>query len=255
MKKIIKLTVINAGGEFTGGVIADEYTKEMLREKINEGSVDTSMKFDDETFFEASDHTSILHNYGPNIPGATILIEESHDIDKEDDYDREYDEISSSDIDETEVNQFSSSNPCFDDDTSDYSEDDLVFYSKKNEKRIQYPIVIEIDGDGFELSNVYIGSMNMDETISGDEIIEDVLYIPKNKAIEYTKEYLKDDYDSECSLIECLSDIFCNSELSELKEKIRNNHLIVPEEIEGKGEWENNYIKITDINGEVLFEE
>ena len=42
----------------------------------------------------------------------------------------------------------------------------LVFYNQKIEKRIHYPAVENIRaGEKFNLANVYIGSMNMDETI------------------------------------------------------------------------------------------
>ena len=114
--------------------------------------------------------------------------------------------------------------------------------------------MIEInDEEEFDLGNVYIGSMNMDETISGDEIIEDILYIPKDKAIEYTKEYLADNYDNDCYLSEYIDEIY--SESPELKEKIRSKHLLHPGDIEGKGEWENDYVKVTTLDGEVLFED
>ena len=82
-KKIVRLTIINSGGVFTGGVIKDEHVKEKLREKIDEGSVNSSMEFDDGTSFEAYEYTSILQNHGPNVPGSTILVEESNDIDKD----------------------------------------------------------------------------------------------------------------------------------------------------------------------------
>lgn len=254
MKKLIRLTISNVGGEFTGGVIDDPYIKDKLRKKIGEGSVNSYMEFDDGNYFESSNHTNILHNYGPGVPGSYITIEESSDVDVEDDYDREYDETSSIHINKTDVNKFISSNPYPGDYTSDYAEDDLIFYSLKIEKRIHYPVVIEInDGEEFDLGNVYIGSMDMDETISNDEIIEDVLYIPKDKAIEYTKKYFADDYDNDCLLSEHISDIY--SESPELKEKIRSNHLVYPGDVEGKGEWENDYVKITTLDGKVLFED
>ena len=84
MKKLIRLTVINAGGEFTAGVIDDQEIKDKLREKIDEGSVNTFMEFDDETYFEASNYTNILHQYGPNVPGSVVMTEESFDVDTED---------------------------------------------------------------------------------------------------------------------------------------------------------------------------
>ena len=254
MKKIVRLTIINAGGEFTGGVVTDQGIKEKLRKNIDDSFVNSFMEFDDDTYFEASNYTSILHCYGPNVPGSTILLEESFDIDAEDDYERDYEEILSEEIDETEINQFTSSNPCADGNSSDYSDDDLIFYSQKIEKRIHYPVMIGIEnGEEFELSDVYIGSMNMDEAISGDEIIEDVLYIPQDKAEDYTKEYLGDEWSADSLLGEFIGEIY--SETPELKEKIRSKHLLYPRDVEGKGEWENDYVKVTALDGEVLFED
>ena len=93
----------------------------------------------------------------------------------------------------------------------------------------------------------------MDETFSNDEIIEDVLYIPKDRAKQYMMEYHGNNYDADCQLLDYLSEIYSDSK--ELKEIIRENHLLIPIDIEGKGEWENDYIKITDLSGDVLFEE
>lgn len=245
------MTIINAGGEFIGGIIDDQEIKNKLREKIDEGSVNSFMEFDNDIYFEARNHRNILFIYGPSVDDSVLLIEESSDIDVEDDYDRKYDEISSNNIDETEVNQFTSSSPNPEDYTSGYVEDDLIFYNQKLEKRIHYPVVIEInDEEEFFLSNVYIGTMDMDEVISGDEIIEDILYIPKDKAIEYMKEYLLNYYDNDCLLSEYIGDIYFDS--PELKEKIRRNHRLCPGDVEGKGEWENDYVKITTLDNEIL---
>jgi hypothetical protein len=272
-KKIVRLTVINSGGVFTGGVITDEHVKEKLREKIDEGSVNSWMEFDDGESFDALDYSNILGHYGPNVPGSTIRVEVSNDIDKDEDA-KVYEKISSTDIEDTEISQFTSSNPYPEDpglvDQSNYSEDDLIFYSQKTEKRIHYPVLIEIDDEEeFELSNVYIGSMNMDETISQDEIIEIVFYIPKSKAIEYVKEYLQDSYDDDELLNDYLADIYSEpsprelsrltsqrvGQIAELRKTIIDNHQIDPGDVEGKGEWENDYVQITDMSGEVLFED
>ena len=133
------------------------------------------------------------------------------------------------------------------------AEDDLIFYSQKIEKRISYPVVLDptLD-DRIKLENLYIGSMNMDETMSQDEIVAVVLYIPSGQAEEYAKEYLGTHWSSELQLSDIISDIFC--EADELKEKILRNHMLYPGDIEGKGEWENDFVKITDLTGEVLFE-
>ena len=256
MKKYIKVTIINDGGEYTGGIITDKDMKGNLVERMKNNSVNTSMEFDDETEFECHNYINILHNYAPNISDSTILLEETFDIDK-DEFDREYNEISSENIYDTEIHNFISSTPfLYQNERVKYSEDDLLFFSQKIEKRIHYPVVIEYDKEEkFELSNVYIGSMSMENAIGDDEIVQYFLYIPKNKAIEYTKELLKEEYNDDSELDEFIEEIFSENEYSSIKEKIINNHLISPEDVEGKGEWENDCVKITTLNYELLFED
>lgn len=253
MKRIVRITIINTGGEFTGGVIDDEELIANLKDRIDQDSVNSFMEFDDESVFSASDYTSILHAYGPNLPNAEILVEESFDID-EDDEDRVYSEVLSDDLDNTPVHQFCCSNPWLDSESaSQYSDDDLVIYTQKIEKRIHYSVIIECPTDDFDLSEIYIGTMNMDETISDDEIVHEVLYIPKSNADQYLRDFLQEEPDDGSDLTEYLSDIYRDAH--ELKDVIRNSHLLIPENVEGKGEWENDYIKITDLEGDVLFED
>jgi len=275
IKKFIRFTLINGGGEFTGGIIDNDFIKEKIREKISEGSVNSWMEFDGYEaatgydHFDASYHTNILHNYGPSIDDkAKIIIEESYDVDVEDDNNRDYNEIFSGTIDEYEerfnnINRFTTSNPNPWELPSGFNDDDLVFYSQKIEKRIHYPAVIEIaDGEEFNIENLYIGSVLMDETIMSEhEIIEDLLYIPTEKAKEYIREHSPEDFEEEQTsmtsqdvnawLRDIIEDIY--NELPELKDKIRNNHLIYPSNIEGKGEWENDFVRITSLDGEEIF--
>ena len=91
-KKLIRFTLINTGGEYTGGIIDNDFIKEKIREKISEGSVNSSMDFGDD-YFDAVNHTNILHTYGPKVPHAEIRLEESYDVDVEDDNNRDYNEI------------------------------------------------------------------------------------------------------------------------------------------------------------------
>jgi len=252
---LIRLTIINSGGEFTGGTITDSETKNNLELRIKEAAISSSMEFSDGSFFESTEYTDILHCYGPHVPSSNVLVEHSSDADIDDDYDRQYEEIFSDLLENTTAKRFTSSTPYLDEGRSSMlSKDDLVFYNQKIEKRIHYPAVVNIRaGEKFNLANVYIGSMNMDETISEDEIIEMILYIPEHKAEEYTKAYLGEYWSSDSSLIDVISDIFVDAH--ELKETIVKNHHLYPGDIEGKGEWENDYVKITTSTGEVLFED
>ena len=69
----------------------------------------------------------------------------------------------------------------------------------------------------------------------------------------YLRDYLQTGLSDTDSLSDYLTDIY--EENHPLKEIIRKNHLISPGDIEGKGEWENDYVKLLDISGNVIFEE
>ena len=171
---IVRVTIVNTGGEFTGGIVNDPGLKKNIKERIKEHNLSSSMEFDDDSFFESSEHISILSAYGPNVPGSQIIVELSSDTDIDDDYEREYEEIISETIGNTGINCFTSSNPFPDEDSlRKGADDDLIFYSQKIEKRISYPVVLDptLD-DRIKLENLYIGSMNMDETMSQDEIAQ-----------------------------------------------------------------------------------
>lgn len=252
MPKLIKLTIVNAGGEFTGGSIDDSETTEQITNSINSGEFDFDA-FESITDVDITEYDNFFHVYGPNLPYSDIIIEETNDVDVADDYDRNYSPVAKVSIDESDINQFSTENPYPNDFIERLNLNGLMVYSQKVEKRIHYPVIIQLDDNQeLELDDIYIGSVNMDETISGDEIVDIVLHIPKDKALLYIKEYLKDDYEDE-PLSDYISEIFMENH--PVKETILKNHTIEPEEIEGKGEWENNYIKITDNEDSTLFED
>lgn len=252
MKKIIRLTIIGTGAELGAGVIDDPELNRTIIRQIENDFLQSSMYLEDGTDFCLSNYTDILTIYGPSTSGATVLLEQTTDIDKEE-YDRDYEELFSSAIDETEINEFISSYPGLEKfDLSIYSKDSLLFFNQKIEKRIHYPVLFELsEHEELDLSNVYIGSMDVDMIAPG-EIIEDFLYIPKDKAMEYMKEYLKEQYDQELSFGEILTDIYYDA--PELKAKIRAHHLIPNEDTEGKGYYENDYIRVMDLDNNILFE-
>jgi len=274
IKKIIRFTAIGTGSEYTGGIIDNDSLKEKIKEKISDGSVSSSMDFDGEDF-SAHNHTNIVHIYGPDFHEANFMLEESYDVDIEDDDRRDYKEIFNTYCDDFEdehgtyLKTFISANPYPDQFTSGFSDDDIIFYSQKMEKRIHYPVVIEIaEDEEFDINNLYIGGVLVDETHGTDEgIVEDILYIPTEDAKKYCKEFrpehwerIVEDYpgdliDAEVkhTLYAWIEEIY--NEMPELKNKIRNNHLIAPTNIEGKGEYENDGIRITSLDGEVLFEQ
>ncbi len=275
IKKIIRFTAIGTGSESIGGIIDNDSLKEKIKQKISDGSVSSSMDLDGEDF-EIYNHANIVHVYGPDFHEANFMLEESYDVDIEDDDSRDYKEIFNTyyydfeDEHGTDLNTFISANPYPDQFTSGFSDDDIIFYSQKKEKRIHYPVVIEIaEDEEFDIKNLYIGSVLLDETTGTDEgIIQDILYIRTEDAKKYCKEFdaeewerIVEDYpgdliDAEVkhTLLAWIEEIY--NEMPELKNKIRNNHLIYPTNIEGKGEYENDGVRITSLDGEeVLYED
>ena len=97
----------------------------------------------------------------------------------------------------TYLRTFISANPYPDQFTSGFSDDDIIFYSQKMEKRIHYPVVIEIaEDEEFDINNLYIGGVLVDETHGTDEgIVEDILYIPTEDAKKYCKEFSPEDWE------------------------------------------------------------
>jgi len=260
-KKTIKLTVFNDdGGYFTAGIVTDPIVKDKLRERIEECDVSSWMDFGDGyDYFEASDYTDIVVAYGPDIRDSTIILEKE----KKDGY---FEEYFSENIDDTEIHTFTISYPDHYPDPSKYAHDDLVFFNQKYEKRIRYSVLLELDEEELQMDNIYIGAISMEELYTDDEIVDVLLYISKDKALEYAKEYndnYKHEYGKEYypddELYDAIDDIigliFREDSPSGLKEKILKNHSLQVENTEGKGEWENNYVRVTDMDGEVLFEE
>ena len=104
-----------------------------------------------------------------------------------------------------------------------------------------------------DLKNIFLGTVMMDELFGEEDyILHEVLYITKDKASEYIKEFLGENYNNEDNLADHIEEIY--GESLELREKIRNNHLIQPIYVGGKGEWESDYVKVTDTEGDILFE-
>ena len=248
--KIIKITVIETGGEFTVGKVSDEETIKAIREKIEEGEMSSNFDYGDGNYFDASSFNDFFGVYGPHIPGSKVLIEESLDGKK-------FNEIYDGPIEDTDIRLFLSSNPTPD---NLISNEQLLIFTYKYEKRIHCTFQINVPiNNEFDLKDIYLGYMLMDETIfTEDEILEHILYIPKNEMESYIKEvnkkfdadYEYDDYDG---LEELLRDEFEGK--SEIAKKIIEKHSINYDYCEGKGEWENDYIKVVDSSDEILFED
>ena len=147
MKKIIRFTVIGTGSEYTGGIIDNDSLKEKIKEKISDGSVSSSMDFDGEDF-SAHNHTNIVHIYGPDFHEANFMLEESYDVDIEDDDRRDYKEIFNTyygdfeDEHGTCLKTFISANPYPDQFISGFSDDDIIFLQSKKWKNASITLLL-----------------------------------------------------------------------------------------------------------------
>ena len=203
--KTIKITVIETGGEFTVGKVSDEETIKAIREKIEEGEMSSNFDYGEGKNFDASSFNDIFGVYGLQIPGSKVLIEESFDGKK-------FNEIYDDPIEDTDIRLFLSSNPY---PYNLISNEQLLIFTYKYEKRIHctFQINFPINND-FDLKDIYLGYMLMDETIfTEDEILEHILYIPKNEMDSYIKEVNKEndtdyEYDDYDGLEELLRDEF-----------------------------------------------
>ena len=213
--------------------------------------------------FDANSFNDKFGIYGPHVPQSKILIEEAYGISggsgaispKENDFIELFD----GKIEESGVRQFTSSNPM----PPQITDEELIVYTQKIEKRIYNTFSINIDkGEVFNPSSIFIGCMNMDETICGDEILEHFIFVPKKNLKGYVEEYLLDnDWNNGISdapntdeeLYEYIDEIFHNEH--PVADKIIKKHSISSISCEGKGEWENDYVKIVDSSDEILFED
>ncbi len=247
--KVVRITVIETGGEFTGGTITDKDTVEAIRQKIEDGEMSSMFDFGEGDPFDACSFNDFFGIYGPHVPGCKVLIEESNNG-----KDGDFEETYQGPIEDTDIRTFMSSNPY----PEKITKDQLRIYSYKYEKRIHTEFTIPIpEGEDLDLKDIYLGGMNMDETLfTDDEILEHILYIPKKDLDsyleEYTEEELEEDEDRQELMEELIDEIF--SESPELAKKIIDKHTIHEDNSEGKGEWENDYVKIVDSSDEILFE-
>lgn len=252
MAKKVRITIIDTGAFCCGGIVSDPEAKRFIQKRIESGSVESFM-FGDEEFedFSIDTHATTFNVYGPCVDSETIVTLESCSDDTIDDYEEYFEGM----LSDTDTNHYTTSNPdLFDMDKSEFSADDLIIMNEKIEKRVHYSVEINLgENEQFKLGNVYIGSMNMDESTCSGEIVEQILYISDDLAMQYVREWCgegEDDYDA---LGDLLDDI--RYESPELFQKIVNNHSLEVGDIFGKGEWENDYIKVTTLDGDVLFED
>ena len=263
MSKLIKVSIKDTGGEFTCGRISDEDLARTIISTIEDGDIGSNCELQNGIEFDAVMHDNSFHFYAPNVRNAEVLIEEAIS-DSESDYENpdnlEFNEIFNGGIDESGIKLFQSSCP----EEPEIEESELVVYTKKYEKRITDTYFIKInDGETFDPKNIYLGFVLLDEVMDfvEDEILEYFFYIPKitfesylmialkNTEQKFNVDNLEKDYDYEESMQE---EIWMNPDLTEI---IKEKHKVNSYSTEGKGEWENDYLKFVDSEGETLHEE
>ena len=231
MKKYI-LDIQSFGAEITVGLIEDENEKEFILEQIENDEVYPDM-YSDNIDISHSNYDQIIGCYGPDISqGCERLTLSEYIEDKI---------VNTIDLD-LNLNVFTYSNP-------DYynvnNKNSLMFAIAITEKRIHYPVIIELeDHETFDIDNVFIGTLNTDETIESFEIIYNVYYLRNKDKNKILKEYLEDNFienDFEL-LIEALA---------ELDKTILKPFLCDNLDIEGKGESEETFIRIIDLNEDI----
>ena len=254
MSKFVVVNVLNGGGEYTSGIVSNKDEIDIVKDAfLNKNDCSRSIYFVDkdgnENSLEHFNYNDKVSSYGPSIIDSQVSAYTS-DIDFEPLSD-DTDILSLTDIEDTDIFTFSTSNPFYSsEDFRDISEESLIWSNYQIEKRIHYPILVELHEDeNFDFSNLFIGSVNLDETLSNDEIVDTALYIRKDEQKSLAKQILKDDFDETDP--DFFSDIIL--EYSEYPSLFSRFECEIGD-IEGKGEFENDYNRIDDIHGNTLFE-
>ena len=249
MKKYYRIEIQNGGAEVQFGVITDKDDIRLMLSAIkNEEDVSWIEKDNGETL-ECFNQDMLYSTYGPNYEYSKVTIRKNDKAYTDYRNSDDGEEILDCKIEETKICTFSQSNPYLSPkDKEKYSEDCLIWGNQKVEKRVRFPILLELEEE-LDVSNLFIGIINTDETIGADEIIQDAFYISKENQIKILKVYLKDNYDNETELLEYISEIF-----DENKEELLEPFKCEIDDIEGKGEWENDYNLVMTMQEEVLYD-
>jgi len=266
-KKLIKITVIETGGEFTCGTIDDEDLAGSIKTKIEEENIQSYCELDDGKVFDAVMYDNYFHYYAPNVRNAEVIIEEAK-VEKESDYENpenlEFNEIFNGLIGESGINLFCTGSQCPCPGDPEWEDDEpLLILTKKYEKRIHDTYLIKVEnGESFNPEDIYIGFVQLEDVMDfvEDEILEHFLYIPKNNfkfhlksALknsdqEFDEDNLENDYDFGESIQE---ELWMDAETREVLPK---KYKITSYSTEGKGEWENDYLQIINSEEEILYE-
>jgi len=255
----IKLELINIGGEFAFGLLTDKEKIDLCEKLIEEDNLCIENYSNDKElmFFETDEE--LFHVYGPsydNNVDINIYKCKEKKEDDEDDEECENSEIIFEDnLDNTKINVFTSQNLYFNSALlAEKEKKCLQFGGYTIEKNIYFPVVINIPkNENFKFENVYIGTTNMDETLSNDEIITNVYYINETNKNKICKLY---DIDNE-KFYSYIEEIFENLEETnnENFKQIKNIfneclcEILDIESYNSKG----SHVTVLDLNYKVLY--
>mgnify|MGYP001445317152 CR=1 FL=1 len=203
--RIIRITIINAGGEYTGGSISNNSSINNIKQSILNGNIQSIIDFPNGESFDATDYDDIFHFYGPELGDelAEVLIEETSDLTNKNDWDKNYKIIYSGKYVDSKINEHNTCNPSAwkemfigfgaleVGETKYFDKNDLLIFNYKLEKRIHYSVSLKLEkGEKFKLGCLNVGCFWADELFPSELVPEYVLYIPERYNEMYCKEYL-----------------------------------------------------------------
>lgn len=200
------------------------------------------------------DYDQLIHIYGPALNGLSVSKQEFEDSEQRKEIPKG--NMANKKINKLNLNYFTMENP-YPGDIEDLEEEILFIGGYNIEKNINYSVKIELnENEKFDWSFVYVGTVNMDEILSGDEIVKNIFYINEEKAKEILKIYLKSEYSEKDILKDYFEDIYRTE--YENKENIltliESCKLEIEGDIEGGGNYKGEYVIIKDIDENTLFE-
>ena len=203
----------------------------IIKAKIDSGTMRASFTTNEGDAIRISDFSDSFSIYGPEVPSASVKIEVIN-VDS-----NTQKIIYEGHLSDAEINTFESSIPC--------PEDGVLAFSKKIEKRIHHVTEIaEIADYDFKIEHLFFGYCNTEECFdSSEKILENVLYIPLEKLEKYFKEYYEQDPENDEDWENMVREII--GDRSIFSDELKNNHTLPCLQVEGKGEWEYEYIKIS----------
>jgi hypothetical protein len=159
-KRVFKFEIYGYGGEYSLGTVEDENIFNELKNLAENGELGAWNELEDEevNFY---DYEEIFHTSGANFDSVNLYATENGK-----DFDVNY----------SEITNFSISNPYINTETE--PENVFGYFGGASiEKGGFGTFEIETDGEDFDPSRLVFGTVNMDETLNNDEIIEEVYYI------------------------------------------------------------------------------